>query len=593
MILLPLKKYILYLYTSLIIAFTLGSATSAISQKDKKKNPTDLVSSARLREAEFFFIEGEKYFILEDYTKALLYFQRVVELNPDNSAVHYKMAEVMSKSTKEEDLIKASTSIENALHLEKKNRYFYLLASNIYASLNNFPKAEQTLETMMRELKGTEDYLYELAAYYQYDHKPNEAIRVYNTAENILGINEVSSLQKQRLYLEQGKLDEALAEGQKLIDAYPEEQRYVLGFAETLAQFKQGTKAIGYLENYLKDHTNAGSAKMLLAGLYRDSGQEQKSREFTLMTMNDPSVDVGNKVLMVGTYTTILSQNEAKKIKDPDLEAFALSLFEMLKATYPNDPNVHLAGGDLNLTLKRNETAQQEYGLAIHFGSTSFDAWQRLLYLESQSDELDSLIKHSDQALELFPNQAMLYYFNGTAQLRKRHYREAATSLEQAKKRSASNSNFISEISSMLGDAYNATKDYSKSDQAYDEALSINPNYDLVLNNYSFYLALRKENLEKAEKMSALLIKKNPNNATYWDTYAWVLFAKGKFKDARKAMEKAISNGGGGAVYFEHYGDILFQLGNIDEAVRQWQKAKTLDNGNPLIDKKIANRKLN
>ncbi len=587
-----MTKHTVYLSVSLILAFSFGSATSAFPQKDKKKSPGDPVSSARLREAEYFFTEGEKYFILEDYTKALFYFQRVVELNPDNSAVHYKIAEVLSKSTKEEDLAKASASIENALRLETKNRYFYLLASNIYAGLNNFSKAEQTLETMMREIKGNDDYLYELAAYYQYDHKPEEAIRIYNKAESVLGINEVSSLQKQRLYLEQGKLAEALAEGQKLIDAYPEEQRYVMGFAETLAQFKHGPRAIGYLENYLKDHPGAGSTKMLLAGLYRDNGQEQKSRELTLTSMNDPFIDVGNKVLIVGTYTAILSQNEAKKIKDPDLEAFALSLFEKLKAAYPNDPNVHLAGGDLNLTLKKNETAQQEYWAAIHYGSTSFDAWQRLLYLESQTNEFDSLIKHSEQALELFPNHAMLYYFNGDAQLRKKHYREAATSLEQAKKLSASNPNFISEISSMLGDAYNGAKEYSKSDLAYDEALAINPNYDLVLNNYSYYLALRKENLEKAEKMSSLLIRKNPNNAAYLDTHAWVLYARGKYKDARKAMEKAISTGMARAVHFEHYGDILFQLGNIDEAVKQWQRAKTLDNGNPLIDKKIANRKL-
>lgn len=585
------KSY--FQYIVLAAAFSLSAILPGHAQRDRKRNSGEAVSTARIKEAELPFIEGEKYYILEDYAKALSNFLRAAELNPENSAVHYKIAEVLSKSTREEDLNKAATSIENALRLEKKNRYFYQLASSIYASLNNFSKAEQTLETMMKELKGNDDYLYELAAYYQYDHKPDEAIRIYDKAESILGINEVSSLQKQRLYLEQGKVDQAIIEGQKLIDAYPEEQRYVMGFAETLSQFKQGAKAIGYLENYIGFHPEAGNAKMLLAGLYRDAGQEQKSRELALAAMDDPSVEVGSKVLTVGTYTAVLSQNEVKKIKDAELEAFAISLFEKLKATYPRDPNVHLAGGDLNLTLKKNEIAQQEYWEAIYYGSTSFDAWQRLLYLESQNNEFDSLIKHSEQALELFPNNAMLYYFNGYAQLRKKNYREATSSLEMSKKLSASNPNFISEVSSMLGDAYNGAKEYSKSDAAYDEALSINPNYDLVLNNYSYYLALRKENLEKAEKMSALLVKKNPTNAAYLDTYAWVLFTRTKYREAKKAMEKAISTGTAGAVHFEHYGDILFQLGEIDEAVKQWQIAKTLDNGNLSIDKKIANRKLN
>src|SRR5258706_15019098 len=116
----------------------------------------------------------------------------------------------------------------------------------------------------------------------------------------------------------------------------------------------------------------------------------------------------------------------------------------------------------------------------------------------------------------------------------------------------------------------------------------------MVLNQRSshFFSLLRKENLEKAEKMAAALIKNHPTNSSYLDTYAWVLFMRVKYKEARRVMEKAIATGQAGAVHFEHYGDILFQLDNIDEAVKQWQKAKTLDNGNTLIDKKIANRKL-
>ena len=90
----------------------------------------------------------------------------------------------------------------------------FIHLSIFYSGLNNFGQAEQALETMMKEVKGTDEYLYELAALYQYDHKPDEAIKIYNRAENTLGINEVSSLQKQRLYFEQGKVNDAIGEGQ-------------------------------------------------------------------------------------------------------------------------------------------------------------------------------------------------------------------------------------------------------------------------------------------------------------------------------------------------------------------------------------------
>lgn len=550
-------------------------------------------NEARLREAEFFFTEAQKFYILEDYSKALQYFQRVADLNPTNATVHYKIAEILSKSVKEEDLTSAAQSIELALKYEKKNKYFYLLASNIYAGLNQFSKATEALEVMMKEVKGTDEYLYELAALYTFDKKEDEALKAYNRAESIMGVDEISSIQKQRIYLERGKIEEALQEGEKLLKTYPDEERYLLGFAETLSRYGQNQKAIEYVESFIKDHPEAGASKMMLAGLYRDAGQEEKSRAYVLQVFDDASVELNSKVLMLGTYATSMTNNKNKNISDPELENFTVTLFEKLQSNYPTDPNVHLIGGDIYLALEQNELATKQFMQAIRAGSSSFEAWQNLLYLEAQGNKPDSLIKHSEEAMELFPNQAMIYYFNGLGHLQKKHYREGAYSLEQAKRLSTQNAALVSDINSMLGDAYQGSKEYAKSNAAYEAALSYNPNNDIVLNNFSYYLALRKEDLEKAEKMSSQLIKLFPENASYLDTHAWVLYAREKYKEARKVIEKAIQIGPASATHLEHYGDILFQLGEVDLAVKQWQMAKQKDADNASLDKKIQNRKLN
>lgn len=570
-----------------------GSITASLAQKDKRnKTETNVLTDARQREAESSFIEAEKYYILEDYTKALFYLMRVAELNPANATVHYKIAEILAKSNKEEDLIKATASIENALKLERKNKYFYLLASSIYSNLTNFSKATQMLETMMKEVSGTDEYLYQLAAIYQYDNKMDDAIKVYNKAESLFGINEISSLNKQRIYFEQGKEKEAIAEGEKLLEAFPDEANYVMNFAETLSKQNQLSKAIEILEAYIDAHPEAGNAKMLLAGFYRDNNEEEKARIYLKEVFSDPSIDVSSKIIVVGTYAATLNQQQGQAAEDPTMSDFTFELFEKLLNDYPDEPNVHIIGGDLYLSLGEYPNAKKQYLTAIKKGSTSFDAWQNLLYLESVENEIDSIIIHSEMGLEIFPNQAMLYYYNGYAHSRKQNYREAVYALEQAKRLSSSNDGLVSEINGLLGDAYNGMKNFKKSDEAYDAALAFNPNNALILNNYSYYLALRNEFLDKAEKMSSQAVKNNPSNNSYLDTYAWVLFARGKFKEARKIMEKVIQSDPSNPIFFEHYGDILFKLGDIDAAVIQWEKAKALDESNELIDKKIANRRL-
>jgi tetratricopeptide (TPR) repeat protein len=564
-----------------------------VSAQKRKKDDGNPVASVKLREAEFYFTEGEKHFILEDYAKALIYYQKSLDINANNATVYYKIAQVLSQSDKREDQLRAAVNIERALALEKKNKYFYLLAAELYANLTQFDKAAQTYQTMFSELPDTQDHLFELAAVYQYANQKEDAIKTYTRAENFSGINEISSLQKARLYFELGRNEEATREGEKLINAFPDEEQFVVAVAEMMSQYGVKEKSISYLEKFIAENKPASSAQLLLAGLYRDIKQEDKARQLLITAFNDPDLQLNSKLIVLGTYNTELNQAQTKKQSDPGKEKFALELFSILEKQYAEQENIHILGGDLYLTLGKKPEAQKQYLAAIQHGSTTFEVWQNLLYLETQLEQWDNVITHSEQAMEYHPNQAMIYYFNGIGNLRRKKNSEAAEAFEQAKKLAGSTPAMISELNGLLGDTYNASKEYEKSDRAYDEALSFDANNDVVLNNYSYYLSLRKANLEKAEKMSAQLIKNNPDNATYLDTYAWVLFVRGKYKDARKVIEKAINTGLAGPTHFEHYGDILFKLGDVDGAVRQWEKAKNmLTTSNETLNKKIANRKI-
>ena len=146
-------------------------------------------------------------------------------------------------------------------------------------------------------------------------------------------------------------------------------------------------------------------------------------------------------------------------------------------------------------------------------------------------------------------------------------------------------SNFYGQI----GDVYYQLGNMEETYKAYDEALKFNENNAFVLNNYSYFLTLDKKDLKKAERMAALCIKLEPDNATYIDTYAWVFFMEGNYSLAKIYIENALSKDKtNSAELVDHYGDILYMSGEKEKAIEQWKKAKEMGKESTILDEKIA-----
>lgn len=543
----------------------------------QKKKPSD----KSLREAEFYFTEGEKYYILEDYAKALVLFQKSLDISPDNATVYFKIGQIYSQSS---ELEKALENAKKAVDLDDKNKYFYVLLADIYTQMGNFPEAAKVYEDLVGKIEKTEIYLFELAALYLYQQRYDDALSTYNRIEVSYGISEEISFQKQKIYLQLNQTDKALSEGDKLISTFPGEESFVLKQAEILIHNKRDAEAKKYLNEYLTENPEGYQSRMVLAELKRRNNDYPGALEDLKVIFKNTDYNPDNKVQLLAEYRSELTAEQ--------LLQFATPLAEILVDVHPEVADAHIIYGDLLQQANKPEQSIQNYKAAIKIDPSNFGVWQNVIQLHFQLNQIDSVIDFSNIALELFPNQAILYYFNGAANLQENNYEEASYALEQGKKLASANLNLIGAFNSMLGDAYNGQEMYEKSDEAFEAALDFDPNNYGILNNYSYYLALRKENLDKAEKMSKRVVDNNPNDVTFLDTYAWVLYTKGKYKEAKKVMEKAISIGDVEAVHYEHYGDILFKLGNVDEAVKQWQVAKGMDPNSELIDKKIADRKL-
>ena len=131
------------------------------------------------------------------------------------------------------------------------------------------------------------------------------------------------------------------------------------------------------------------------------------------------------------------------------------------------------------------------------------------------------------------------------------------------------------------------------SDKAYEKSIQAKDNNSYALNNYSYYLSLRSKELDKAEQMAKKAVTLEPQNASFEDTYGWVLYKIGRYEEAETWISKALEDKEAiSAEVLEHLGDVLFKLGETDKAVEYWMKAKNKGKGSEFLEKKITDRKL-
>lgn len=557
----------------------LGATVSVHAQKKKNEKDTAQIR----RESEFYFTEGEKFYILEDYAKALVLFKKAAEVDRLNAAAHFKISQVYENMG---DLVNALENSIIATDLQPENKYYQAQKASMFARLNEFEKAAEIYRYMIDNLENTEEYLFELAAIYLYQQEYDKAIAAYDEIEKAYGISEEIVVQKQTVYLEQKKVDEAIREGERLIEEFPGDERFILRQMELLTDNGREKDAEAIAAEYLAEYDNGGTVRLALSRMQMEEDGEEDSEGMQNMerAFSDPDVDVSTKVAMLAEYRQNVSAEE--------LEGNGVKLAALLTSVHPSSGAAWSVQGDVYQSVGNKKKAKDAYLKALQYEPGNLQLWQNSLQLLTELNNTDSVLLIAEKALEVYPNQAVIYYYNGMALISKRQYEEASYVLEQGKRLSGSNLQLVSIFNALLGEAYNGTGDYDASDRVYEAALDYDPENYSVMNNYSYYLAIREDKLARAEELSARVVKEYPDNVQYLDTYAWVLFAQKKYREAAKVMEKALKSENVSATHYEHYGDILFKLGEVDQAVNQWKRALELAPGSKDIERKIAEKTL-
>ena len=326
---------------------------------------------------------------------------------------------------------------------------------------------------------------------------------------------------------------------------------------------------------------NNTSAYLSLAEYYKLIKKNDSSYYYLSKAFAEPNISIDLKVPVMLSYYNLMEKN-------PSMANDAFSLLDSLTKTHPEDPKSWSIKADFLLLGNRPKDAKKAFIEVLKYDQSKYVVWEELLKIMANEKNFDSTLLYCNKAIELFPSQPFLFYIKGLSHYMNNQYNEAVTALEMGKNLVLEPNEMYLEMYIYLGESYHKLNNNERSDAAFDKVLEFDPKNAYVLNNYSYYLALRNVQLDKALTLSKELVSSNPDQYNYLDTYAWVLFKKGDFQEALIWIEKSLANGGNEhAAILEHYGDILWKNGKTSQAIEQWQKALSLDDTRSLLKEKV------
>ncbi|MFA6946723.1 MAG: tetratricopeptide repeat protein, partial [Pedobacter sp.] len=499
-------------------AFTLSAQKSrqgkdeAVIVVGKVLNQKD---SIRVKE---LFFDGLQEKISANYAQAASSFTKVLELDPANDAAMYELANLSFAENRPDD---AERLARNAVTVSPENEWYWVLLSDIYKKTNKITELVFVLEELSKIAPKNESYYYDRANALLILKKVDAAENAYDEIEKRFGSSEDLVTARQRILMQQGKSVKLTEELEKQIKSNPEELRNYIYLGEVLSKSGDKLKAVEILNKAKQVAPANAMVRLALADNYKALKQYENTFIELKVAFADPDLNIDEKVRIVLSFFPMFADMKAR--------AYANELASIMVRVHPDEAKAYAVYGDVLFQERKYAQAQESYKKALAINDQVYQIWEQLLRIEVSRGEFQQAITDGDHALNIFPNQAALYLYTGIAYAQTQKHEKAITYLKSAADLGAEDKEILVQVYSTMGDSFNSLKKFKESDQAYSKALELDPQNSYVLNNYAYYLSLRRENLDEAERMSNRSIELDPDNASSEDTYAWILFRLKKY----------------------------------------------------------------
>jgi len=533
-------------------------------------------------EINYLFVEGLRYKYQGNNSEALKYFEECLKKDSHNDAVYFSIAEIMLNIGKTEEakryLIKAK---ENA----KGNIWYYLILSEIYHQSGKNDSALLCMEEAYKLNNENPEIKLHLAQLYTKTGKYKQASVIYKEIEENYGLNESNYLIIVKSYLDSQDYEGAKRILNRMIEEYPDEKLYVTLLAEVYRKTGDTARAHEIYNDIYNRESENPQVLLWMANFLIEENDEDLLYDVMIRVINNEEINPEDKIIcirkLIGNDSLIKSDklrideiiNEAEiKLKGDDF-------VEMLKVEY------------YEKTGKSDEAVEILKNI-IKTNRGNYYAWEKLLLMLLERKNYNELFNYAAECTLEFNMSYLAKIMYANAAIETGRIDIATEEIKKAKILAGNKKEELIQTMILEADLYYRKKEYEKAFEIFEEALKIDPENYIVLNNYSYYLAESGENLDKAYNMIIKVVARNKENTIYLDTYAWVLYKKGKNNRAIKIMMYVIYGlKGDDAEYFEHLGFMLKKAGKCSEAKKYWQIALEKDDRKDYLLKEIESCK--
>ena len=502
-----------------------------------------------------------------------------VDIDSTRSEAYFYLAQYYG-ALKQKD--KMLGMMKKAVDLEPDNTTYLETLANVYISQRQYAEGIEMLERLYEKSRERDEVLGMLVQLYEQQQDYDNAIRTLNRLETLEGKSERLSFAKSSLFTQKGDKKAAISEMKKLADQYPHDNNYRCLYGNTLYVNGQQKKALAIYHEILKDDPDNRNAQMAMLAHYNeqhDSAAANRLIEKILLNKQSSTED----------RVTLMRQVIGESERAGGDSTRVLQLFHRMLDLPQSDADMALfCATYMNLKKMPKDSIGAVLEKAIQIAPDNAAARLQLVSYAWQNEDRDKVIALCKEARQYNPDEMAFYYYQGIAYYQNNQLDEALDAFQNGIGVITQQSDpaIVSDFYAVMGDIMHQKGMDREAYAAYDSCLQWKDDNIACLNNYAYYLSIKGEQLDKAEQMSYRTIKAEPKNATYLDTYAWILFMQKRYSEARIYIDQTLQNDSDtSAVLLEHAGDIYYHVGDTDKALVFWQQS--LDRAIADNDKEI------